>query len=179
MTQREIRENVDLNTASKMLDLRFGQAMGPYSLSFTREGRYMVLGGAKGHLALIDLLRTSHLAEVHARETVRDVQALHNHSLFAVAQRKYVHVYDDQGTEVHVLRSHVEPHRLDFLPYHFLLATVGHGGWLKYQDVSTGKLVSEHRTKLGPCNVMRQKPVECRHVPWAQTTAVSPCGLPR
>ena len=69
------------------------------------------------------------------------------------------------GVQVHCLRSHVEPNRLQFLPYHFLLASVGNAGgspfaaaalpmhslacagYLKFQDVSTGQLVAEHRTK--------------------------------
>jgi hypothetical protein len=67
-------------------------------------------------------------------------------------------VYDHTGAEVHVLRGHQEPLALEFLPYHFLLASVGRGGFLKYQDVSTGALVAEHRTRLGACAVLRQNP---------------------
>jgi U3 small nucleolar RNA-associated protein 7 len=37
-----------------------------------------------------------------------------------------------------------------------LLASIGSNGYLKYQDTSTGELVSERRTKLGPCNTMTQ-----------------------
>lgn len=42
------------------------------------------------------------------------------------------------------------------MPYHWLLATVGNAGYLKYQDTSTGQLVVEHRTKLGACTTMTQ-----------------------
>lgn len=38
---------------------------------------------------------------------------------------------------------------MEFLPYHYLLATVGNAGYLKYQDTSTGQLVIEMPTKLG------------------------------
>lgn len=31
-------------------------------------------------------------------------------------------------------------------------------GVLRYQDTSTGHMVAQHRTKLGPCSVMRQNP---------------------
>ena len=68
------------------------------------------------------------------------------------------YIYDKSGAEIHQLRSHIEPTRLEFLPYHFLLASVGRTGWLKYQDTSTGALVAEHRTRLGPCSVMTQNP---------------------
>lgn len=31
-------------------------------------------------------------------------------------------------------------------------------GVLHYQDTSTGAIVAQHKTKLGPCSVMRQNP---------------------
>ena len=49
---------------------------------------------------------------------------LQDQSFFAVAQKKYVFIYDRNGVELHRLKSHVEPTRLEFLPYHWLLASV-------------------------------------------------------
>ncbi len=49
---------------------------------------------------------------------------LHDDSMFAVAQKKYVYVYDRTGTELHCMRKHVDVARLDFLPYHFMLVSV-------------------------------------------------------
>lgn len=81
---------------------------------------------------------------------------LHDQSHFAVAQKKYVYIYDKNGVELHKLAQHQEPQRLEFLPYHWLLASIGNSGHLKYQDTSTGQLVASHRTGLGPCDTLAQ-----------------------
>ena len=47
---------------------------------------------------------------------------------------------------------------MEFLPYHFLLATIGNAGYLKYQDTSTGQLVMEMPTKLGTPTSLAQNP---------------------
>lgn len=62
------------------------------------------------------------------KETTRDVTFLHNELFFAAAQKKYVYIYDKRGLEVHCLREHVDPAVLEFLPHHFLLASVGEQG---------------------------------------------------
>jgi U3 small nucleolar RNA-associated protein 7 len=79
--------------------------------------------------------------------------------MYAVAQKKDLFIYDSSGIELHALRSHrPRVHKLGFLPYHFLLCTVGETGHLRYLDVSTGKQVAEHATKLGSCSVMGLNP---------------------
>ena len=161
--QADIAKSVHVGVSRKAVDLTL-DTYGPYKLSYSRNGRYMLLGGAKGHVAVVDWNSFSVSAEFHVRESIHDVAFLHNSMLFAVAQSKYAYIYDHTGMEVHVLRSHIQPLALDFLPYHFLLASTGNAGFLKYQDVSTGALVAEHRTKLGACSVMRHNPwngVEC------------------
>jgi len=81
---------------------------------------------------------------------------LHNDHFFAVAQKKYVYIYDQQGVEIHCLKKHIEVTNMEFLPYHFLLATIGNAGYLKYQDTSTGALITELRTKQGAPTAMTQ-----------------------
>jgi hypothetical protein len=132
----------------------------------------MLLGGAKGHLAMFDwqhsrlecevqVGRPPPLPPAEARrlpsaptgiiapprhpatsphtpppprpprqvaESTYDVQFLHNELFFAAAQRKYVYIYDKRGVEVHCLRDHTDARRLQFLPHHFLLASIGETG---------------------------------------------------
>lgn len=47
---------------------------------------------------------------------------------------------------------------MEFLPHHFLLATVGNAGYLKYTDTSTGSMVIEMPTKTGSPTALAQSP---------------------
>ncbi|KAJ7198771.1 BING4CT-domain-containing protein [Mycena pura] len=129
---------------------------GPYRSRYTRNGRHLALAGNSGHVATFDWLTGTLHAELQLQETCRDVTFLHDDSHFAVAQKKYVFIYDRDGVELHCLKAHIEPTRLEFLPYHWLLASIGNAGYLKYQDTSTGQLLVEHRTKFGSCSAMAQ-----------------------
>ncbi|KAJ3410809.1 Small subunit (SSU) processome component [Chytridiales sp. JEL 0842] len=155
--QEEIKAHVDLNTQSKMFNLNLPD-FGPYTPTYTSNGVHLLLSGRKGHVAAFDWKSKKLHCELHLRETVRDSTWLHNETLFAVAQKKYTYIYDKTGMEIHCLRKFVEMEKLTFLPYHYLLAGVGKSGMLKYQDTSTGSLVAELPTRLGPCTVLAQNP---------------------
>jgi U3 small nucleolar RNA-associated protein 7 len=105
--------------------------LGPYKLALDRSGRHAALAGASGHLALMDWPRYHLMCETQVKETTHDVCILHNEQFFAAAQKKYVYIYDRTGAEVHCCQEHVEPLALDFLPYHFLLASCGKPGTLR------------------------------------------------
>lgn len=57
------QEAVDLNTAKEIFDLNLPD-LGPYAIDYTRNGRFLLLGGRRGHLALLDALRMDVQMEV-------------------------------------------------------------------------------------------------------------------
>jgi len=80
--------------------------------------------------------------EFYVKETISDVKFLHNETMYAVAQKKYIYVYDMNGVELHRVNDITRPYFLDYLPYHWLLVSIGPVGKLCYLDTSTGGLVS-------------------------------------
>jgi U3 small nucleolar RNA-associated protein 7 len=157
LKQKDIIASVDLNTARTAMDLQL-PAFGPYSVNYTRNGRNILFAGKKGHVATMDCLRMTVGMELQLQEEVFDAQWLHNDTMFAVAQNKYTYIYDNKGMEIHCMKKHERPYKLDFLPYHFLLTSVGHSGWIKWQDVSIGEYVAGYQTGHGPCKVLKHNP---------------------
>lgn len=145
--QSEILQHVDAGAASKVFDLNL-PVLGPYSLDFTRNGRFMLIGGVKGHLAMFDWQKSQLTCEVQVAETTHDVTFLHNELFFAAAQKKYVYIYDKRGIEIHCLRDHTEAYKLDFLPHHFLLCSIGEHGVLRC--VHSVLVVLIHREGIKP-----------------------------
>ncbi|KAF7545748.1 hypothetical protein G7Z17_g8934 [Cylindrodendrum hubeiense] len=155
--QQDIVDDVAVDTAQKRFELKL-DALGPYNFDYSRNGRDLILAGRKGHVATMDWREGKLGCELQLNETVRDVKWLHNNQYFAVAQKKYVYIYDHNGVELHTLKKHQEVSHMEFLPYHFLLATIGAVGILKYQDTSTGQLVAEIPTRLGKPISLGQNP---------------------
>ena len=52
-----------MGVSGKVFDLDLPE-LGPYNLAFTRSGRHMLLGGRRGHLALLDWQQRHLVAEV-------------------------------------------------------------------------------------------------------------------
>jgi U3 small nucleolar RNA-associated protein 7 len=51
--------------------------------------RFMLFGGRRGHVAVMDCLRTTVGVELQLQEEINDVHYLQNETLFAVAQNRY------------------------------------------------------------------------------------------
>ena len=65
-TQEAILEEADAGVSGRVFDLALPE-LGPYNLAFTRSGRHMLLGGRRGHLALLDWQQRHLVAEVQVR----------------------------------------------------------------------------------------------------------------
>ncbi|KAL8736433.1 MAG: hypothetical protein Q9166_000225 [cf. Caloplaca sp. 2 TL-2023] len=155
--QDELKPELSIETARKGFELKL-EDLGPYVADYTRNGRGLLLAGRKGHVSTMDWRAGELRCELQLGETVKDAKWLHNDQYFAVAQKKYVYIYDHAGVELHCLQKHIEVNYMQFLPYHFLLATVGNAGYLKYTDTSTGATLTEIPTKLGTTTAMTQNP---------------------
>ncbi|KAK6747570.1 hypothetical protein RB195_000643 [Necator americanus] len=155
--QDEIADAVDIANASKYFELHL-ENFGPYRVSYTDNGRHLLLGGKRGHIASLDWQTKNLHCETNVMETVRDVRWMHTENIYAVAQRHYTYVYDNQGTELHCVKQLHDIRRLEFLPRHFLLVGSSGTGWLHWLDVSIGKMVTSFPCRLGSLNVMCQNP---------------------
>ncbi|XP_071657077.1 WD repeat-containing protein 46 [Patagioenas fasciata] len=157
VTQGDIAEAVDIASAAKHFELKLEQ-FGPYRVDYTRDGRYLLLGGRRGHVAAMEWGTKRLMCEINVMESVADVAWLHSESLLAVAQRRWLHVYDNQGLELQCLKRFPGVLRLQFLPFHLLLATASAAGFLQYLDVAVGQEVAAIATRGGRLAVMAQNP---------------------
>jgi len=157
-SQRQLQAAVPLAAAAKRFSLALPR-MGPYRAAYSRNGRFLALAGRRGHLSVVEWpIRKLH-CETGVQEQLRDVCFLQGHNMVAAAQQRWTHVYDNQGLELHCLKGLFRALRLEFLPYHLLLAAGCEDGALHYVDVSTGQLTASYLTHHGPLRVLAQNPV--------------------
>jgi U3 small nucleolar RNA-associated protein 7 len=157
LKMKDIQDSVDEQTSRQIYDLKMPQSA-PYSLAYSTNGRSLLLAGRTGHVASIDAITRGLNTEIQLTDPPNSITGctfLHNDTMFALAEKKAVYIYDDKGAEIHMLSDHIDPLALSFLPHHWLLSSIGRSGYLKYTDTSTGTKVAEIRTKLGQCGVMR------------------------
>lgn len=97
--QEEIVKEVAMNVRGKKFDLKM-EDMGSYKVDYTRNGRHLAIASSRGHVATFDWQAGKLHSEIHLKETVRDIKFLHSEAYYAVAQKKYVFIYDQNGVEL-------------------------------------------------------------------------------
>lgn len=170
VTQMDIVEGVDIQTARKQFDLKL-VPLGPYQIDFSCNGTHLLLGGLRGHVANIKWKDFVLEGEMQLKDKVNAVQYLVDHSMYAIAQKKYVYMYTKEGAEMHILSKMPNMNRLAYLRKHMLLAACSSTySTMAYLDISTG---AEICTK--PPAVMRN-PTSCMAVNPANGVVAS-CDL--
>jgi len=167
ITQQDIHQEAKRVTQHKMFTLTL--PYGPYKFDYLNDGRQLALAGEKGHLASFDWLTKKSAVDLNLKESLHDVCFLEDRNRIAVAQKKYVSIYDDKGTEVHVIRQMSDIHTMSYSRPHMLLTTFSLQGFLSYLDVSIGKLITSTHTGARGGQPMAISP-------YSGVTAVGECG---
>lgn len=139
-TQNEIKRNVSLLTRDKAYNINLKG--GPFFIDYSKNGRHLLINNKTGFLGAFDIKLLNLHFEINLDESIKEAIFLHNECLLATAQENNLFIYNNQGVELHCIRSINRPYRIEYLPYHFLLAALARGS-LKYLDVTHGKLMAD------------------------------------
>lgn len=161
ISQADLVKAVDIQTQAKKFEITLDK-LGPYNIDYTRNGSHLVLCGLRGHLASFNWKTFALQGEVQLKDKCTDVKYLVDHSMTAVAQKKFVYMYSKEGVEMHVLSQMANMDRLEFLPRHMLLAaTSSIYSTMSYMDISTGQTVSTKTPAIvkDPTTCLKQNPL--------------------
>lgn len=139
-SQEYIQNNVNLYTKEKAFNIQLKD--GPYKCTYTQNGGYMLVTSNRGYMASFNSKDFDLCFESSIDDKIYDSKWLHNEMYLATAQEDCVFVYDKNGSELHAVRDMKSTRKLEFLPYHFLLAGTTDKGFLNYLDTSIGEIVS-------------------------------------
>jgi U3 small nucleolar RNA-associated protein 7 len=139
VTQGDIISAVDTQTQHKKFELVLDK-LGPYKIDFSTNGTHLCLAGLRGHLANLKWKDFSLVGETQLKDKINDVKFLVDHSMIAVAQKRFVYMYTKEGVEMHILSKMAHMDRLAYLPRHMLLAAASTTySNMQYIDISTGE----------------------------------------
>lgn len=155
-TQSKIRRYVSIKACEQAYDLRLDN--GPIHGKYSRNGMHMLLRNDRGYLASFNAKSMNLHFEIDVNDKTYDATYLHNERFIAVAQKNNVFIYDGCGVETHCVRDNSDVFKMEYLPYHYLLVSISRKGFLRYQDMSTGNLVSQIFMKNQEVISIKQNP---------------------
>lgn len=139
-SQNFIKNNVNLYTAEKAFNINLPN--GPFKCKYTQNGSNLLVTNQSGYLSSFNSQKFSLNFETTLNDKIFDSSWLHNELYFGCAQDDCVFIYDNTGSELHAVRDMKNTRKLEFLPYHFLLAGATNNGHMNYLDTSIGEIVS-------------------------------------
>lgn len=97
---------VEIGASRKAFDLRLSE-LGPYNIDFSRSGRYMLIGGQKGHLGLMDWQSGHTFCEVQ-------VNTAQESSYIVLQAEPVCSVFEPRHQAYSILNMHCLPSTLIF-----------------------------------------------------------------
>jgi U3 small nucleolar RNA-associated protein 7 len=116
-----LKNNVSINNASQIFDLSL--EFGTYRPEYSREGFNLLLTSSMGHVSLMNWKKKELIFETHLKDKINCSKFMHER-FFALAQSNNCYIYDFEGMEVHDLVNMPQPQHLEYLNWHYLLASV-------------------------------------------------------
>jgi len=157
ITQDYLKSILPKQNVDNIFDLNL-PSHSPYYIDYSRNGKYLLLGGEKGKISMLDWKLKNLICDFEIDNKINNIKFLQNETMFSVAQNDMLYIYDKQGIELHALDFIPSPLYLEYLPYHFLLVSALKNNYIKYLDISLGKIISEIKTKNGIIKSMCQNP---------------------
>uniref|UniRef100_H2Z4C7 BING4 C-terminal domain-containing protein n=1 Tax=Ciona savignyi TaxID=51511 RepID=H2Z4C7_CIOSA len=156
--QRTIADAADIASANKHFELKLNQ-FGPYRIDYTRNGRHLLIGGRRGHVAAFDWITKQLTCEMNVMEAVQDVKSLCIGAFSCNLYRFNIELYTNRDVKMQCILSWVDYWvHYNFMLYNLFVTKRNQHGFLQYTDVSIGNIVSTINTKGGRLNIMCHNP---------------------
>ena len=66
---------------------------GPFNIDYTRNGKYLLMGGEKGNISMLDWKEKNLILDFNVESKINEIKFLQNDSMFAVGQNDHLYIY--------------------------------------------------------------------------------------